>query len=206
MDREKFDKLDIIDQLEYINQKLKAGLSLNAVCKEIGIDRKSIRRRAKKINYVFDQDQKQYVKIEDAAADPAANITKVIKNITNGEDQENSNKLPNITKVTFKEEEVKNKKILPNITKGNMKEEDQEIKINKKILDELLEMLEWYKTNKKDIAADPAEEFLQGETITKSFKIYMKILDKFEEYCHQHPKLKKQDIVNAAIIEYINNN
>lgn len=184
MDREKFDKLNIIEQIEYVNQKLNAGLSLNAICKELKIDRKSIRRRAKKINYILDQDQKQYVLDK---TDPTENITKEIKNITSDENQEESS-------------------VLPNITKSNIKKEDQEMKINKKVFDELMEMLDWYKTNKKDIVADPGEDLLQGETITKSFKIYTKVLEKFEAYCQQHPKLKKQDVVNAAIMEYIKNN
>ncbi len=48
MNKEKFNKLEVIEQIKYINEKLKEN-SLTKICDEIGIARSTIRGRLKKI-------------------------------------------------------------------------------------------------------------------------------------------------------------
>ena len=50
MNKEEFNKLEVMDQIEYINQKLKET-SLTKICDEVGIARSTIRGRFKKLGY-----------------------------------------------------------------------------------------------------------------------------------------------------------
>ena len=49
MDREEFDKLEVLDQVEYINNQLENNKSIASVCKDLKIGRSTIRDRFKKL-------------------------------------------------------------------------------------------------------------------------------------------------------------
>ena len=61
MDRKQFDSLSIDKQIEYINEELKNSSSLTKICTEIGIDRSTIRKRAKKVGQEYDGCTNQYI-------------------------------------------------------------------------------------------------------------------------------------------------
>ena len=62
MDKQEFDKLEPLEQLEYINNKLKEDYSVTTICKNIGISRSALKDRFTKIEYVFNTLTKQYSK------------------------------------------------------------------------------------------------------------------------------------------------
>ncbi|SHH43071.1 hypothetical protein [Tepidibacter thalassicus] len=47
MDRNEFNELDILNQIEYFNKKLKENLSISKICKNIGIARTTVTDRFK---------------------------------------------------------------------------------------------------------------------------------------------------------------
>lgn len=61
MDRGSFDKLDLKSQVEYINKRLALGESLRIISDNIGIQKKTIRDRFKKINYEFNKESNRYI-------------------------------------------------------------------------------------------------------------------------------------------------
>ncbi|MFL8521630.1 hypothetical protein Q3236_11505 [Clostridioides difficile] len=70
MDRYTFDNLPIIylllgllEQIQYINNKLLEGNTLTNTCKDIGIGRTTIRNRFKQHGYEFNQAKKLYISI-----------------------------------------------------------------------------------------------------------------------------------------------
>ena len=50
MNKDKFNKLSILQQIDFINSQLQNNKSITSVCKSIGISRSTIRDRFKKEN------------------------------------------------------------------------------------------------------------------------------------------------------------
>lgn len=61
MTRKEFDKLKVLDQIEYINKSLLGGYTVTCICNYIGIGRSTIRDRFKKHGYEYNKELKQYV-------------------------------------------------------------------------------------------------------------------------------------------------
>lgn len=78
--REEFDSLRIINQIEYINKELEKN-NLTEICKKIKISRSTIRERFLKQGYGYDKIQNKYICIAKADKKPQ-NINKY-KNNTN---------------------------------------------------------------------------------------------------------------------------
>ena len=60
MNKEEFDKLNILEQIDYINKELSSGKSITNTCKEIGIGRSTISDRFKKAGYKYCKDSFSY--------------------------------------------------------------------------------------------------------------------------------------------------
>lgn len=58
--REEFDNLEVIDQVEYINKELEKN-NLTETCKKIKISRSTVRERFLKQGYVYDKIQNKYI-------------------------------------------------------------------------------------------------------------------------------------------------
>ena len=62
MEKDKFNNLSLIEQVEYINSLLEGNKTLTNIAKDIGIGRSTIRDRFKKINYRYSKDLNKYIK------------------------------------------------------------------------------------------------------------------------------------------------
>ena len=60
MGKEEFNKLNVKEQIEYINKKLK-NKTLTNLCEEIKISRSTIRERFLKQGYIFDKSKNKYI-------------------------------------------------------------------------------------------------------------------------------------------------
>lgn len=65
MDKVEFDSLDIKNQIDYINNKLRE-FSLTSISKEIGIGRSTISERFKRNGYSLDKRTNQYIENDDS--------------------------------------------------------------------------------------------------------------------------------------------
>lgn len=61
MNKEQFQKLDILGQIENVNKILKEGKTLTLFSEEIGISRKTISKNFSKAGYKYSQSKKQYI-------------------------------------------------------------------------------------------------------------------------------------------------
>lgn len=59
--KDEFNKLDINEQINYLNTQLKEGFTLTTICKNIGIARSTVGGRVKKQGYIFDKEVNQYI-------------------------------------------------------------------------------------------------------------------------------------------------
>ena len=60
MRKEEFNKLNVKDQIEYINKKLE-NKTLTSLCEEIKISRSTIRERFLNQGYIFDKSKNKYI-------------------------------------------------------------------------------------------------------------------------------------------------
>lgn len=63
MGKEKFNELEVKEQIEYINQNLE-NKTLTKICEEIKVSRSTIRKRFLKQGYIFDKEQSKYINLE----------------------------------------------------------------------------------------------------------------------------------------------
>ncbi|WP_195941115.1 hypothetical protein [Romboutsia sp. 1001713B170131_170501_G6] len=63
MGKEKFNELEVKEQIEYINQNLE-NKTLTKICEDIKVSRSTIRKRFLKQGYIFDKDQSKYINLE----------------------------------------------------------------------------------------------------------------------------------------------
>lgn len=161
MDKNKFNKLEAMDQVEFINKELK-NKSLTKISEELKISRKTIRNRFKKIGYIYDKQSNKY-RLE-----------------TNKEDEEDFNNTIN-TKLLLERMNGLERQI------NTLEEEVKSIKERPKIKE--------YK--EIDI------KILDGETVSRCYRLNKEIQKKFSSFCKQNSRYKVQDILAAALIEYM---
>lgn len=97
MNKDKFKNLDVLDQIMYVNNRLKEGQSLTSFSEEINISRKTISRNFSKAGYKFSQSQKQY--IVDNTNIQAKEMEKYYKNINKRNTKSTVEKNNNITEI-----------------------------------------------------------------------------------------------------------
>ena len=128
------------------------------------------------------------------------NNIKIIESIDNTDIEEDRNKkvTPSNTEVTPSKNNKSNTKVTPSNTIDI-------IKLLEEQLPEVLEIVKAYNQNKeieikKDLIID--QELLNGESITRSFKTYKKVLDDFSYFCKDRKETQK-DLLAMALIEFM---
>ncbi|MFV3031581.1 hypothetical protein [Clostridium botulinum] len=200
MDKTKFNKLSVLEQLEYVNNELIKGESLRNISSSLKMSKTTIRDRFKKIGYIFNAEQRQYIKdnyiskeVEYKHNIDIVHKNKIIDNkeIAKHEYKENIN--------IFNNADAKNK-MMDIVSKYNdlvkMIEVSSDIK----------EMLEWY--NKQKNIIEPAElkidsNKLIGEIKTTTVRLYGNVWKDFREFMEQYKEFKSMDIVSMALIEFM---
>lgn len=179
MRRIDFDKLEKIDQMEYINKELTKNNTLTSICKNIPICRSTISDRFKKIGYEYNKITNQYesiVEIVEAESVENVEIEPII--------QQSSNKVV-----------AADNEILANIINNY---EDNLSKLN--------EMYRWYELQINNNVVDTKKliiEDFEGEIVVRSYKLYESIQKDFTEFCKRNNKYKVQDILSQALKEFL---
>ena len=192
MDKTKFNKLGIMEQIEYINKKLLEGNSLTNLCKCIGVGRSTIRDRFKKVGYEYNQDIKQYETIieiiEETEPVLPAGASEIIEEDIKPVIQESSN-------LVVGTESYKNNDILINMINNY---DDNLNKLN--------EMYNWYKLQSSNKVVEMEKfkvEDFEGDIVVRSYKLYESIQQEFLEFCKKNNKYKVQDILSQALKEFL---
>ncbi len=72
---------------------------------------------------------------------------------------------------------------------------------------QIIKLLNWFETQRETEAVvsklELNEKELKGELKAANFKIYLKILNKFDKLAEKYPSLKKQDLISQALLEFI---
>jgi len=201
MDKIQFNKLDILEQIEYVNSELANGLSLRSISSNLGISKTTIRGRFEKLNYYFNAKQKQYINmLQDKLNDNIINKGNSIEENTITKNEDNSIMFNEQHKVT----QVKHNHNMTNIF------DDSKITALMDLIemkDALVELVK-NKEQQSNIVIDVPEitiksERLQGEVKTRSYNIYEGVIKEFSDFCNEHKQFTQKDLLSMAIIEYI---
>lgn len=169
--------LDIIEQIHFINEKLKEGYSLSRLDKEnIISSRKTISNRFKKIGYELNKDTNQY---------------ESIISIVEGDKSEGKEPILESSNKVVRGDQANNKLL-------------EEIILNYADMnDKLEEVYNWYlKSSDKVVSDDLKIHDFEGEVVTRSYKIYEPIQKEFAEYCSSS-KYRVQDLISQALKEFL---
>lgn len=176
MDKEQFNSLDILEQIEYINKGLETD-SLTKVCKDIGIDRATIRKRFKTNGYNLIDNKYSHT-----------DNTKTIKN-TVKKDTTKANKDTNNTDDT----KILNKR---------MDSLEQQLQ---SIIDKLDTLNTNDTTTAKKLNIDDIK-IVEGNTVSRAYRINEDIQKEFKQLCRRfsiETNATVTDIINTALIEFI---
>lgn len=186
MNKQEFNNLDVLEQLEYVNSELITGKSLRGISEILTISKTTIRDRLIKIGYVYNKELRQYTNDK----------TIEVKDITS-----NTKALQKGIKRDIEVIEKSNTRELQKYDNDLLE------LINNK--DDILVMLEHYKRNMNiieipqlDINNIPQE--MQKDIIIKSIRVYEPIYKLFDEVSNQYASIKKQDLLSMALLEFYN--
>lgn len=192
MNKEEFNELNVIDQIEYINNQLEDNKSVTSVCKGIGIGRSTVRDRFKKINYIYSKDLNKYVYngcITDVLSEQKVNNrcnTSDIK-INHNIEVMNIKKSDILTEVIEKSDEEIRKTLLDLVN-------------NYEIIKNIIDI---HKCNTSVVKNQIIIDLDESESKLATLRVNSKILDRFNEFCSLNKQYKKVDILSQAIKEFL---
>lgn len=194
-------KLDVTNQIEYLNTKLSDGLSVKEIREALGVGEKKLQKYLKSINYKYDQKTKNYTLVTEVVKSPVNDKNYKINQLVVKE---------NVKPLEVKSEpqdvytlpiEFTDYNKLMNMINGY-----EEISKKMDKLDKLDEMIQWYELQKSVIEVTPPKLEIpptDEEPVTRSFKIYPDINKQFKDFCYKHSNYKVQDIISQAIREFL---
>lgn len=187
MNKGEFNKLEIQQQVKYINKGLENN-SLNSVCEAIGISEATVRDRFKRKGYI--RQGKEFISTGIA---PANKPAKVKTNISNTEATANTKKITNI-KTQQKNNKASDIKALEN------RIESLEAQI-KGIMDII-------NTNNTINTIDTTElKKYKGTTVSRNYRINEEVQKEFKKVCNKFTAgtdYTVTDIISLALEDFIN--
>lgn len=189
MTKERFNQLEKLEQVQYINSKLKEGYSLTKISKELGVGRSTITDRFNKINYFYSKENNEYI-YNDSVTDVKRSVrpSKVKEDITINEVNEKLNNDSN-TDVSL----INDKVVQSNLI--NLSKEYQT----------LIEMIELYKKNSNILSTQIVIDLETTDNTLTTLRVNTDVLRQFNEFVDEHKEYKKVDLVSMALKEYISN-
>lgn len=184
--------LDIIEQIHFINERLKEGYSLSRLDKEnIISSRKTISNRFKKIGYELNKDTNQYESIisvvEGDKSEDKEPILESSNKVVQGNESKNKESISKSSNKVVRGDQANNKllqEIILNYTDMN---------------DKLEEVYEWYKLQSSEKVVNESKNMIipdyNEEVLTRSFKLYKSTQQRFADFCKRNSKYKVQDIL-----------
>lgn len=193
MEKDKFNNLSLIEQVEYINSLLEENKTLTNIAKDIGIGRSTIRDRFKKINYRYSKDLNKYIK------DINVSNTGVIRG--SADVMKNRQKeLNTIDRADLKKYNVSN----TSIDNFNSNIKDKLVNITNEY-EVLMEMIELYKSNTNVLQGQICIDLPICDSELTSFRVNKKVLNDFNEFVKHNKEFRKIDLVSMALKEYMEN-
>ncbi|GCD13249.1 hypothetical protein [Clostridium tagluense] len=210
MIKEDFNKLEVLEQLEYINKELLKDKSLRIISSDLKMSKTTFRDRFIKIGYIYNAETKQYYRDKTITLQHQITLEEHARTIEQATEP--------IDKVIQKDNKsISEVAIIKNQNNVSMElQEFAELKTTLAEVKELIEMKEQLKEvillyNKNINIIDVPE--LQELKIDKSkfdgdlkgrlIKVYDNVNDAWIEFCKSNNQFKMQDLYSIALLECI---
>lgn len=192
MNKDKFNELDILEQIEYINNQLESNETLTYICKNIGIGRSTIRDRFKKANYSYSKDLNKYIH---------EYTTEVLQ------EPSTKNNIHITTELQKEENNISSKNVVHlDVVKEVINKSDKEIKNNLLDIvanyDVLKEIIELHKCNTSIIKQQILIDLENSESKLTTIRVNSKELELFNKFCDNNKQFKKMDLISQALKEF----
>jgi hypothetical protein len=182
MTGEEFKSLDIEQQVNYINELLQQGDSVDNIRIDLGIGKNYIGNTFKKSGYKLDRNINQYISV----AIGATNVAHV-----------NAKPIDKPKKIGNANTEDSNYKALQAQIKGL---QNQINMINNRLDNSITTNVESVATS---IIHNDIDKYDTTDTTPRNFRIYTDILQDFTKFCASNKQHKVQDIISSAIKGYL---
>ncbi|MCB2309262.1 hypothetical protein LGL08_22145 [Clostridium estertheticum] len=202
MTKEELNKLNIIEQVNYINSELIKGGSLRSISSNLHMSKTTFRDRALTIGYTYNESTKQLTKDNNIKEPKKATKRDMKPVIQNHNKSIISNK--DTTKVSVVKKESPPLDLL------------QELKINLEDVKELLgmkeqikEVIQNYNKSKSIIDVIKPHELkvdktlFEGELKGRLIKVYDNVNTDWINFCKANSEYKMQDLYSIALLEFI---
>lgn len=182
MNKEEFNALEILEQVEYINKGLELE-SVTKVCASIGIDRATVRKRFKRKGYELIDNK--YIPTENRPT-----TTNTIENTTD-KPIKKANK-----KATEQTQDNKQIKVLENRI-GSLEKELESIKA-------ILTTITTSTTTTVNTNTTKAIKKYEGDGVSRSYRVNEEVQKQWKVFCKSHSEHRVSDLISNALEEYMN--
>lgn len=193
MNKEEFNKLEVLEQIQYINKQLENNKSVTSACKEIGVGRSTIRDRFKKANYIYYKDLNKYIHNKSVTDVILSKIEVSNGCISSDINKENNNNITDVLQ-TDTVTEIINKS-------------DEEIKNNLLDLvsnyDVLKDIIELHRRNTSVIKQQIVIDIEESDSKLTTLRVNSKVLEQFNDFCKDNKQYKKVDLLSQAMKDFI---
>lgn len=196
INKESFNNMSILDQIYYINNLLETGETLNNICNNMPIAKKTLRNRFKKEGYIFNKNLRQY--IQDIPEEASESQIKGQINIIDVLDNNSEH---------------------PKHPEGANKPEEQSLKDVYLRLEQMQKEINLIKQNNinnqttaanKNNLSDKINTRLEqlrggGESVSRVYRVNPEIQKEFKSLCKKHlgDGINISDIVSLCMLEFI---
>lgn len=193
MNKEEFNKLEVLAQIQHINNQLENNKSVTSVCKEIGISRSTIRDRFKKANYSYYKELNKYINNNSVTDVIQTNIE--VNNGCNTSDinKENNNGVTDVIQRDTVTEII-------NKSDGEIKNNLLDLVSNYDILKDIIEL---HRRNTSVIKQQIVIDIEESDSKLTTLRVNSKVLEQFNEFCSNNKQYKKVDLLSQAMKEFI---
>lgn len=192
MTKEQFNKLELLNQVNYINNQLDKNNSLTSICKDLDISRSTIRDRFKKIGYIYSKDLKKYLyneSITDVHQDGES-----LNNgcITTDIQTQNNNSITDVI-----QEDVVTEVL--NKSDGEIKKTLLDIVNNYDVLKEIIEL---HKSNTSVVKQQITIDLEESESKLTTIRVNAREMELFNKFCDENKQYRKIDLISQALKEF----
>lgn len=195
IDRDTFNNMSIPDQINYINNLLETGETLNNICNNMPIAKKTLRNRFKKMGYIFNKKLRQYT--EEASESQIKGQINIIDVL------ENNSEHPKHPEGANKPEEQSLKDVYLRLEQ--MQREINLIKQNNN--NNINNSITAVNTNNLSNTINTRLEQLRegGESVSRVYRVNPEIQKEFKSLCKKHlgDGINISDIVSLCMLEFI---
>lgn len=185
--KEVFLKMEIQEQIEYLNERLQQDMTVAEIRNELGIAEKRLQKLLKENGYKFNQKTKRYESSSKVDYKDGAKVNYKSGAVVSVNPNESTN-----TDII----DIDNKLLLKIIN---------ELNDVKQMNTKVVEMYEWYE--KQINVIEPQQLIINSRenysTTVKSYKVYCETEKAFQALCKKYSHLKVQDLISKALDEFI---